>query len=117
MDTVGGRLAKARRAHGWTQEDLARRAGVSQGTIGNIESGTRDGLQSLADIAEALGVRYRWLRDGTDPVQATLSWPFDQIEDARFFALSQTQRDMIQGQVLLMIQQFEAVKTNHTAAA
>lgn len=113
MDTVASRVIRAREAHGWTQSELARRSGVSQGTIGNIEAGIRNGLQSLADIADTLGVRYRWLRDGEEPMQPpALSWPFDQIEEVRFMALTQSQKDMIQGQLMLLIQQFEAQGAN-----
>ena len=39
-------------------------AGVAQSTVGNIEAGIRDGASSLAAIADALQVRYWWLRDG-----------------------------------------------------
>lgn len=68
VESVASRIIAARTLLGWTQEELAKRSGVSQGTIGNIESGTRQGRPSQALIAEALGVNARWLRDGSaDP--------------------------------------------------
>ncbi len=77
MDTLSSRLKEARKAKGMTQTDLAKAVGVAQSTIGNIESGERDGAASLALIAEALGVRYRWLRDGEGPRDlAACDWPF-----------------------------------------
>jgi transcriptional regulator with XRE-family HTH domain len=66
MDSIASRLAEARKKKGWTQEQLAKEAGVSQGTVGNIESGARRSLGSLPRLAEALGVPHNWLRDGGD---------------------------------------------------
>lgn len=51
-----------RTALGLTQAALARAAGVSQGTIGNIESGQRGYGESLVDIAKALEVSAAYLR-------------------------------------------------------
>lgn len=63
------RLATARKLRNLTQERLAQMARVSQSTIGNIEAGIRDGASSLAAIADALQVRYWWLRDGTGAME------------------------------------------------
>lgn len=54
----------AREQRGWTQSQLAVAAGLSQGTIGNIESGARQARGSLPQIAEALGVEHKWLSQG-----------------------------------------------------
>ena len=67
VKTIGERLKHARLRKDWTQTDLAVAAGVSQGTIGNIESGARKGLASLVPIAEALGVEYKWLAHNEGP--------------------------------------------------
>lgn len=67
MTTIATRLRETRLEKDWTQEVLAKKSGVSQGTIGNIESGARRALGSLPRIAEALGVRHNWLRDGDLP--------------------------------------------------
>lgn len=64
MPTIAERLKRARAEKGWTQGRLAAASGVSQGTIGNIESGARQSRASLNPIAEALGVNYKWLADG-----------------------------------------------------
>lgn len=64
MDTIAKRLKATRLEKDWSQDVLAKKSGVSQGTIGNIEAGTRRSYGSLPRIAEALGIRHNWLRDG-----------------------------------------------------
>ena len=59
---LGGILRTARKAKKLTQAGLAAKAGVSQGTIGNIESGLRGYGESLVDIAKALEVSPEYLR-------------------------------------------------------
>lgn len=66
MDSIASRLKAARLEKGWTQEQLAQAATVSQGTVGNIEAGVRRSHGSLPRLAEALGVPHNWLRDGGD---------------------------------------------------
>jgi transcriptional regulator with XRE-family HTH domain len=84
METLASRLREARKAKGMTQTDLARAAGVAQSTVGNVESGERDGASSLALLAEALDVRYRWLRDGEGPREVPRTvWPFSPELQAR----------------------------------
>lgn len=70
MDSIGSRLKLARRKRKLTQQALADAAGVRQSTIGNIEGGSRTGLQSLQPIARALSINYEWLRDGHGPMDA-----------------------------------------------
>lgn len=64
MKTLAERLIKARTDRGLTQTELAKRAGVSQSTIGNLESNTRKSAKKIAAIADALGVSALWLSDG-----------------------------------------------------
>lgn len=69
MKTLAERLLFARESKGklWTQAHLATAAGVSTGTIGNLESGARgakSATASLYPIAKALGVNYDWLATG-----------------------------------------------------
>jgi len=47
-----------------TQGGLAKLAGVSQGTIGNLESGTRQTARKIVEIAAALDVDVAWLAGG-----------------------------------------------------
>lgn len=62
METIDQRLIRLRKAAGFTQSQLAAAAKVSQGTIGNIESGLRGYGESIVNIAAALGVSPEYLR-------------------------------------------------------
>lgn len=55
---VGPRLRAARRARGWTLEDLAERAGMSMSTLSRLESGKRQAsLELLLPLTRQLGIR------------------------------------------------------------
>lgn len=64
VNTLAERLKSAREALAMSQVELARRANVSPGTIGNIESGTRKQPRELLAIAAALNVTAEWLQSG-----------------------------------------------------
>jgi diguanylate cyclase (GGDEF)-like protein len=53
----GNRVRELRNERGWTQEELAERAGYVKKTIENIEAGRRVLPRTLAEVAEALGVQ------------------------------------------------------------
>jgi transcriptional regulator with XRE-family HTH domain len=52
----GAEVKRLREEHGWTQEQLAARAGVSGRTIQNIESGASVSTAKLRPVAKALGI-------------------------------------------------------------
>jgi transcriptional regulator with XRE-family HTH domain len=54
---LGARLAKARRARGWSQRQLAIRSGVSSSTVSRLELGLRRsaGIEVVIQLAEGLG--------------------------------------------------------------
>ncbi len=67
---VGPRLRAARREHGWTLEDLARRASMSVSTLSRLESGKRQAsLELLVPLTRQLGIRIDDLlgHDAPDP--------------------------------------------------
>lgn len=70
VNTIAERLKQAREAAGLTQGELAARAGVTQGTIGNVESGLRQNPRELLAIAAALNVSAAWLKTGRGPMAA-----------------------------------------------
>jgi len=65
--TIAERTKAAREALGLNQVELAARAKVSPGTIGNLEAGTRKNPRELLAIAAALGVMPDWLKTGRGP--------------------------------------------------
>jgi len=64
MSGIAERLKQARKTLNLTQAELAKKAKVSQGTIGNIEAGLRDRPRELLAIAAALNVDPCWLETG-----------------------------------------------------
>ncbi len=58
----GGRLRELRLDHGWTQRDLARRAGVSERTVRTAEYGGPVSPATLGFLARALGTHPSRLR-------------------------------------------------------
>lgn len=70
MQTLGTRLKAEREKRGWTQEVLARKAGVGATTITDIETGRSRATTKLVDIARALAVNPQWLETGKGPRQS-----------------------------------------------
>lgn len=58
-DTLGDQIARLRENEGWTQADLAERAGVHINTVNNIENNRTAKLESIVLLAEALGYDMR----------------------------------------------------------
>lgn len=67
VNTLGERVRIARERRGLTQQELATRAGCSQGAIGNVETGERQSLRNLVKVARALRVSTDWLYDRHGP--------------------------------------------------
>ena len=92
MATFAERFKQLREESGLTQEELARRLGVSKGTVGNYESGVRtprklDDLNSLADYFN-VEIDYLLGRSNDRPEfnleeQWIISWYRNADEDTR----------------------------------
>lgn len=91
MTDLANRLIDARTKKGMTQEDLAKAAGVSQSTIGNLESRIRHTARKLAVIAHVLGVNAYWLETGKGSPQEQ---PADDLL-AQVAALSPAERGIV----------------------
>lgn len=63
--SLAGRLRMARKVKGWSQQDLADRAGTTQAVIQKIENGKSLRPRNVEAIADALGVEAAWLMFGT----------------------------------------------------
>jgi transcriptional regulator with XRE-family HTH domain len=73
---IGDRVRSERRKRKWSQEELARRARVTQGLISQIENGTNDTSRHLAALAAALEVSSDWLATGRgDPRRREVNMP------------------------------------------
>lgn len=69
---IGRRLQQIREADGATMATLAARSGIGRATLSRAERGTRSpSLDTLARVADALGVPVRSLLDEGRPVQLT----------------------------------------------
>ena len=64
MDTIGKRVRTRRLELGLTQVQLARKAGMKQGTISDLERGRNDSTMELIGLSVALNCRPEWLRTG-----------------------------------------------------
>lgn len=64
----------ARTVRKLSQKQLAERAGVSTGMIGNLESGARERPRELVAIARALSVKVGWLDTGEGDWDATVRY-------------------------------------------
>ncbi len=61
---LGGRIKQRRKELGWSQEELAQKSGIGQGTISKMERTDQETTTFLVELAEALGVSATWLRTG-----------------------------------------------------
>jgi transcriptional regulator with XRE-family HTH domain len=61
--TLGDRIKRERERHGWSQNELARRAQVRQAQLSEVESGKRHDMMAsiLRRIARTLGVSMDYL--------------------------------------------------------
>ena len=81
---VGQRVARARREHGWSQEQLAARVEVEPVTLSRLENGKRAlSLSTLAEIASALEIGLGDLLD----VRRDLPAPEQTPEEAELLRL------------------------------
>ena len=75
---IGQKIRKIRKAHGFSQEDLAERVGISTTHMSHIETGnTKLSLPVFVDIATALEVRADDLLDNQEA--STTSTSLDEI--------------------------------------
>lgn len=67
--TLGAAIRSARREHGWTQADLADRAGVSRQTLISLERGNPNG--EIGIVMRVLAALHRSLLITEAPVRGT----------------------------------------------
>lgn len=64
METLGQRIKRRREELGLDQIELARRAGISQPTLANLERGKNERTKFLSEIARELETTTEWLNSG-----------------------------------------------------
>jgi transcriptional regulator with XRE-family HTH domain len=70
--TLGDRIKRERERHGWSQNELARRAQVRQAQLSEVEAGKRHDMMAsiLRRIARTLGVSMDYLAGLYDEKQS-----------------------------------------------
>ncbi|MDD2162541.1 XRE family transcriptional regulator [Pseudomonas sp. MIL19] len=66
LNTFSQRLIFRREQCGLTQAQLAKKSGLSQATIGNLETGRNKGTKKILELANALNITPEWLANGGD---------------------------------------------------
>jgi transcriptional regulator with XRE-family HTH domain len=64
MASIGDRVKKVRKEQGMRQGELARRVGISQATLSQLESNGSRSTSYVAKFAAVLGVSALWLAEG-----------------------------------------------------
>jgi transcriptional regulator with XRE-family HTH domain len=66
--SIGDRVRRLRFYRGWSQQELARRTGLSPGHISDIENGVRKNIQArtVKKLAKGLGADIAELLDGNE---------------------------------------------------
>ena len=78
--SIGLRVKQARKAAQMTQVELARRSGLKQSTISDLEVGKSQGTTFVASLAAAMGVSPLWLETGRGNMVPTLAQSSDPTE-------------------------------------
>jgi transcriptional regulator with XRE-family HTH domain len=112
----GERLFTARTHAKLTQAQLAKAAGISQGTLGELEY---DGEASMAVVrlATACKVRPEWLAEGQGEMVDTFTWPFRRVPRERVLALSPDDLSYVEGKLEAALERCETGERTAKSAA
>lgn len=80
--TPGARIKDLRLSLGLTQQQLAKRAAITQGSLSSIERGSTKGLKAdtIIALAKALGTNPQWLQTGKGAPGEALTPDPDEVE-------------------------------------
>ncbi len=68
MSSVGEKIRQRRSDLGWTQDQLAQKAGISKGFLSDLENGKRSvGADTLLDIGRVLNLSLDYMMTGKEP--------------------------------------------------
>lgn len=82
MNTLQQRIINTRKAAGMTQSQLATKAGLSQSTVAQIETGRNTGTKFAVQLAQALDVSVDWLLTGMQSGRIITKYPAGAILEA-----------------------------------
>lgn len=99
--TFGDRVKFARKQSKLSQIELAKRIGVTQGTITHIENGRNRDTKYIMELSKALAVRAEWLYYGSGNIKDI--WPFNRISQDSYSLLSPNIKDDIEDYIDLKI--------------
>lgn len=66
MDSFAARLRASRKALGLSQEEVAKRVGIKQGSYSELERGKSKTSRHLIQLAQVLNVDPHWLATGVE---------------------------------------------------
>lgn len=128
--TLGERLKQSREALGISQAELARKAGMTQGSIGNLETGTRKSAKNILVIAQVLGVDAMWLQYGATQYKPPKAeekpapympglhpWPFIGVHESDWSRLSRHQKSQVEAFIRGMLANELSQETENLPAA
>ena len=119
VKSLADRLKFARELRDLTQGQLAAKAKCAQGTIGNVEAGTRKSMRNLVTVARALEVSAEWLSEGKgpapqkkalgveEPTRPYRVWPFS-VDFDRYDRISPAQKALIDQSLRAAVEAWEA---------
>ncbi len=120
--TLGKRIADRRESKGWTQKELAQRAGISVTFLSEIENDRRGiGSETLLNIADALGASLDYLVRGEvrgAPARRPLVIPPELTDaaDENGWSLGQT-KDLLRAREIVLARRSRNAEANAEAAS
>lgn len=89
MTTVGERIRARRQELGWTQQELARRAGISNSFLSDLENGRRSvSAENLLEIARVLQRSLDFLMQGSGVIEGNSDEPAEVVIPASLSAFA-----------------------------
>lgn len=95
--TVGDRVRQVRQERGWTVAELAKRVGIAQSSLSELELGDSKGTAYIVDLALTLEVSPFWLNSGKGRKKLT------KLERDYFGDLSEREQDAVQDYIKFLI--------------
>lgn len=113
MATVGERIRKKRTELGWTQDELAQKAGISKGFLSDLENCKRSlGAETLLDVGRSLGVSLDFLMTGRSSGERK-----DQVQIPPALAQFAAEEGLSVRDTLALVQMLEQIVTTRKEAA